>query len=93
MKRERFVKELADLYHRINMLHPFREGNGRTQRLFFTLLIRRAGYEIDFAATDTDALMIATVYAAQGVMDYLYGYFDRVIVGSSERDAFGSDDA
>ena len=93
MKRERFVKELADLYHRINMLHPFREGNGRTQRLFFTLLIRRAGYEIDFASTDTDALMIATVYAAQGVMDYLYGYFDRVIVGSSERDAFGSDDA
>ena len=93
MKRERFVKELADLYHRINMLHPFREGNGRTQRLFFTLLIRRAGYEIDFAATDTNALMIATVYAAQGVMDYLYGYFDRVIVGSSERDAFGSDDA
>ncbi len=93
MKRERFVKELADLYHRINMLHPFREGNGRTQRLFFTLLIRRAGYEIDFAATDTDALMIATVYAAQGVMDYLYGYFDRVIVGSSEKDAFGSDDA
>ena len=93
MKRERFVKELADLYHRINMLHPFREGNGRTQRLFFTLLIHRAGYEIDFAATDTDALMIATVYAAQGVMDYLYGYFDRVIVGSSERDAFGSDDA
>ena len=93
MKRERFVKELADLYHRINMLHPFREGNGRTQRLFFTLLIRRAGYEIDFASTDTDALMIATVYAAQGVMDYLYGYFDRAIVSSSERDAFGSDDA
>ena len=63
----------------MNMLHPFREGNGRTQRLFFTLLIRRAGYEIDFERCDMDELMIATIYAAQGVMDYLRGFFEREI--------------
>ena len=80
LRRKAFVKEIADLYHSINMLHPFREGNGRTQRLFFTLLIRRAGYDINFSATDTDALMIATIYAAQGVMDYLREYFDQTII-------------
>lgn len=80
LNRKAFVKEIADLYHSINMLHPFREGNGRTQRLFFTLLIRRAGYEINFSTTDTDALMAATIYAAQGVMDHLRKYFDQAIV-------------
>jgi len=79
LPRDRFTRELAALYHDLNMLHPFREGNGRVQRLFFTLLIRRAGYAISFADCDTDALMAATIYAAQGVMDYLYQFFDREI--------------
>ncbi len=81
LPRKRFVREAADLYNRINLLHPFREGNGRTQRLFFTLLVRRAGREIDFANCDTDVLMIATIFAAQGVMDQLYGFFDQEIKG------------
>ena len=28
----------------VNHLHPFREGNGRTQRIFFSQLSGRAGY-------------------------------------------------
>lgn len=31
---ERVVERVADLYAELNMVHPFREGNGRTQRLF-----------------------------------------------------------
>ncbi len=50
MDRSRLVDEITDLYHELNMLHPFREGNGRTQRLFFTLLLRRLGYNISFAS-------------------------------------------
>ncbi len=30
-----FVTKLAEYYCDINVLHPFREGNGRVQRLFF----------------------------------------------------------
>ena len=77
--RIELVKEIAELYHSLNMLHPFREGNGRTERLFFTLLIRRAGYAFSFAGIDGDALMMATIYTAQGAMDYLYQFFDREI--------------
>ena len=62
------------------MLHPFREGNGRTQRLFFTLLIQRAGYSIHFADCDTDLLMYATILAAQGVHDYLRHFFEVSIL-------------
>lgn len=31
---ENFVRDVADLYCEINLLHPFREGNGRAQRFF-----------------------------------------------------------
>ncbi len=79
LRRDKLVKEAAKLYHRLNLLHPFREGNGRTQRLFFSLLIRRTGFEINFAECDTELLMIATIYAAQGVMDQLYAFFDQAI--------------
>lgn len=79
VSREEFVREVTDFYHNLNMLHPFREGNGRTQRLFFSLLIECAGYHIDFSEHDPDDLMLATIYAAQGVMDHLYNFFDRAV--------------
>ena len=79
LERSAFFSAIADFYHELNMLHPFREGNGRTQRLFFTLLIRRAGYDIDFAMCDTDFLMIATIQAAHGVTTYLKAFFDESI--------------
>ena len=64
--RGSFADALAELYHDLNMLHPFREGNGRTERLFLTLLVRNAGYSISFADCDRDLLMIAAIQAAQG---------------------------
>ena len=52
-----------------NHIHPFREGNGRTQRLFIAQLIRYAGYDIDFSEIGGEELMIATIQAANGVQD------------------------
>lgn len=77
--RLQIIDEITDLYHELNMLHPFREGNGRTQRLFFTLLIRRLGYSISFSECDTDELMMATIYAAQGITSYLHSFFEKNI--------------
>lgn len=70
-----FVEEIVDFYCVTNTLHPFREGNGRTQRVFLSQLIRNAGYDIQFAAMDTDLLMIATIQSAQGVTDLLRQIF------------------
>ena len=66
-----FVEELVDFYCATNDLHPFREGNGRTQRAFLTQLIRNAGYDIRWSDIDTDLLMIATIQSANGVTDLL----------------------
>ena len=54
-------------------------GNGRTQRLFFTQWIRHLGYEFDLSNADLDEFMIATICAAQGVMDPLIKFFDETI--------------
>lgn len=75
----KFVEEIVDFYCVTNALHPFREGNGRTQRVFLTQLIRNAGYDISFADMDTDLLMIATIQAAQGVTALLMQVFSESI--------------
>ena len=60
--RERFVSEIVDFYCLTNQLHPFREGNGRTQRIFVNELAVNAGYsDFDFSKVDGDLLMIATL--------------------------------
>ncbi len=38
-----FVDELTYLYDYVNFAHPFREGNGRTQREFFAQLLAETG--------------------------------------------------
>ena len=45
---DQFVQKAAYYYSEINALHPFREGNGRTQNLFFTELARQAGHTLDW---------------------------------------------
>lgn len=79
MAKGKFVAEFVDLYMTTNYLHPFREGNGRTQRLFLAQLARNANYKLDFADIDIDELMITTIQSAQGVKDGLLRIFTREI--------------
>ncbi|SEL64904.1 cell filamentation protein [Ruminococcus sp. YRD2003] len=76
---EAFITEVTELYHELNMLHPFREGNGRTLRLFISLLIRNANHDIDFSVCDADILSIATIKAAQGDISMLREVFSELI--------------
>ncbi|NLA86899.1 MAG: cell filamentation protein Fic [Clostridiales bacterium] len=76
LPHDAFVDEIVDFYCATNNLHPFREGNGRTQRAFLTQLIRNAGYDISFGDMDVDLLMIATIQSANGVTDLLRRVLD-----------------
>lgn len=80
LPHDKFVEEIVDFYCTTNALHPFREGNGRTQRAFLTQLIRSAGHDINFADMDTDLLIIATIQSAQGVTDLLQNIFSESIL-------------
>lgn len=79
LSKEKFVEEIVDLYQTTNFLHPFREGNGRTQRIFISKLIKYNGYDFNFSNINPDLLMIATIKAANGVSDDLYNIFKNEI--------------
>jgi len=49
MDKERFTERLAHHYSDINALHAFREGNGRSTRVYLSQLAQEAGYELDYS--------------------------------------------
>ena len=53
---QELARKLAFIHCELNVIHPFREGNGRTVRLFLDLLAVYAGYEaVDFTkVSDAD---------------------------------------
>ena len=46
-ERSNLVAAVAELYIELNMVHPFREGNGRAQRILFEHIIINCGFEFD----------------------------------------------
>lgn len=75
-----FIARLAECYGELNMVHPFREGNGRTQRLFFEHWLLTRQFGADWRGTARDE-WIATCVAAVGC-DYapLELIFERCIL-------------
>lgn len=49
MGRERFVMRLAHHYDQVNYLQPFREGDWRSQRIFWTQIAAGAGYDLGWS--------------------------------------------
>ncbi|KFI43756.1 Cell filamentation protein fic [Bifidobacterium bifidum] len=45
---ETFIDGLSVSYNNFNILHPFREGNGRAQRVFWDVVARDAGWHFDW---------------------------------------------
>lgn len=61
LNQDEFCQKAAELFGNINALHPFREGNGRTQREFIYHLAKNAGYELDLNRTDKHKYMLASI--------------------------------
>lgn len=57
---------LADWYADLNALHPFREGNGRTQRTFLWLVCMSIGTRLDMAVVTAEGNLAASVAAMNG---------------------------
>ncbi|PWG65346.1 Fic/DOC family protein [Bifidobacterium callitrichidarum] len=66
---QEFAKRLAYHYDNYNFVHPFREGNGRVQRLFWTLLCHDAGYDLDWRLVSGEENNEASRLAAEN-QDY-----------------------
>jgi Fic/DOC family protein len=63
LDRDSFINAAGQFLSDLNALHPFREGNGRTQRVFLQLLANQAGWQLAWARTTPAENNIASARA------------------------------
>lgn len=61
-----FAREAGVILGDINYVHPFREGNGRTQLLYLEQLAEQAGHRLDLTRFDRETWMAASREAHLG---------------------------
>ena len=71
-------KKLSYYLSEINTLHPFREGNGRSQRIFIEYLANVAGYEVDFSDVTNEEMIVASADAFEMKYGKLNSLFERI---------------
>ncbi|WP_322751179.1 MULTISPECIES: Fic/DOC family protein [unclassified Frankia] len=80
LPRDSFLERLTHYFAEVNAIHPFREGNGRTQRAFFRQLSRDAGWPIDWSALDRDENIRASTASLRGDNGPLRELLDSAVV-------------
>lgn len=61
LNKENIVQRLAYYLGELNVIHPFREGNGSVQRAFISELAERLGYELDFSNVSQQEMIDASI--------------------------------
>lgn len=84
LEREEFIARLSHYYCEINVLHPFRIGNGVAQRIFFEQLAIHAGYQLSWQGIDPDAWAAANQSGAMGDLNDLIAIFSKVVSEARE---------
>ncbi|MCF5468272.1 putative adenosine monophosphate-protein transferase Fic [Pseudomonas syringae] len=79
LEREQLVNASAVAFGDLNVIHPFREGNGRAQRVLFEHLITNAGYEISWWAVGAEEWTQANIHAVDCEYGPLINVFERCI--------------
>jgi len=68
---EAFANKAAHFLSELNVIHAFREGNGRSQLSFFAVLADHAGHPLDFDKLDPDAMLDAMIASFGGAEEGL----------------------
>jgi len=75
LNKENIAKRLAYYLGELNAIHPFREGNGRTQRIFITELALKNGYILDLSKVSKHDMLYASIQS----FDLNYGPMIKII--------------
>ncbi len=81
LNKEELVVAIAETYGDLNVIHPFREGNGRAQRILFEQIIINAGFTVDWWLIKEDAWISANVDAVACDYRGLEDIFENCIGG------------
>lgn len=72
MSKDELVDSLTKYFAEINRIHPFREGNGRTQRLYFRQMVsENLCFDLDFTNISSEQMMSASKNAMNGNYDLM----------------------
>lgn len=74
-----FVARLANYYCELYVLHPFRAGNGRAQRIFFEQLALHAGYLLEWDRLEPEPWQKAIREAVAGDLAALTAQLTKVV--------------
>lgn len=80
------LKKLVELFADINALHPFREGNGRSQREFIEELARINGIDLNLTTVSKEDMIIASHDSINGHYEKLFDIFKKNSVPLSEEE-------
>lgn len=80
------LKKLVELFADINALHPFREGNGRSQREFIEELARINGIDLNLTTVSKEDMIIASHDSINGHYEKLLEIFKKNSVPLSEEE-------
>ena len=79
LPRDQFVARLAHYYCELNIIHPFRDGNGRAQRLMFEVISINAGYALRWEPIGRAEWGDANIAAYHCRLDPLTGLLNRAL--------------
>jgi cell filamentation protein len=79
LERGAFIDRLTFYLGEVNAVHPFREGNGRTQRVFFEQLARDAGFNLDWQHLDTIRNIEASAAIMRGDVEPMRKMLDTLV--------------
>lgn len=74
-----FAERTAHFLAELNAIHPFREGNGRTQNVLLSILAERAGYPVDLSRLDPQAMLDAMIASFGGDEQPLSELIERLV--------------
>lgn len=76
---EAFIPAVADFLAELNAVHPFREGNGRTQLVFLNMLGLGAGLSFRLESIEPEEFLRAMIDSFDGKLDALIDELERML--------------
>lgn len=79
LNKDVFIRKAAHFLAEINAVHPFREGNGRTQMAFLIFLSEHVGFSFNDEKLAPDSMLTAMIKSFNGNEEPLVGLLQQLI--------------
>ena len=86
LSKNEIAKKLSYYISELNAIHPFREGNGRVQRVFIEYLAQVAGYHTDFSDVTAQEMIEASVDSFLIHYEKMEALFEKITAPIPEKE-------